>query len=173
VQLADIGPGSNIYDLFLLLHILSAIAGFGGVLLNGAYAARAKALPPAQGLAVMEVNTWVSTRVAEGFILATAVFGFGLVGLSDGVIEFSATWVWLSLLLYIAALGVSHGLLRPKVRQMLGLQREMVDAGPLQGAPPQAQQLGALGKQIGAIAGVLDIALVTILFLMVFKPGWP
>ena len=57
------------YRLFFLLHILTAIVGFGGVMLNGVYAARARKRPPAEGLAVMEVNTFVSLKVAEKAIL--------------------------------------------------------------------------------------------------------
>ena len=77
------GITSFAYRLVLLLHILSAIIGFGGVLLNGVYAARAKKRPPAEGLAVMEVNTFVSVKVAEIFIYLTAIWGLGLIGLTD------------------------------------------------------------------------------------------
>ncbi len=167
----DIGIGSNIYDFFLVLHILAAIIGFGAVQLNGVFASRARTLPPAHALAAMETNFWLSTKVAEWFILATAVFGFGLVGLSDKAIEMSATWVSLSIALYIVALGASHALLRPRVKQLLALQREIVDGPPSEGPPPQLERMKKLGHDVGAIAGGLNVALVVIVFLMVFKPA--
>jgi hypothetical protein len=166
-----VGTDSFLYRLFLLLHILAAIVGFGAVMLNGVYASRARKRPPAEGLAVMEVNTFVSLNVGEKFILAVPILGFGLVGLSDKVIKFSQTWVWLSLVIYLGALALSYGVLQPKVKRLLALQRELVAAGPPQGPPPQAAEMTAIGKQIGPISGVLHLALVVILVLMIWKPG--
>jgi uncharacterized membrane protein len=166
-----VGTTSFMYRLFLLLHILSAIVGFGGVMLNGVYAARARKRPPAESLAVMEVNTFVSVTVAEKAIWLVPIFGFGLVGLSDEVYKFSQTWVWLSIIVYVAALAVSYLLMQPRVKEVLALQREMVSQGPTHGPPPQAAQLGALGKQIAPIGVVLDLALLVILVLMIWKPG--
>jgi uncharacterized membrane protein len=171
------GVNSFLYNLFLLLHIVCVIVGFGGVVLNGVYAARAQKLPPAQGLAVMETNTFVSVKVAELFIYAVPVFGLGLVGLSDKVYSFSQLWVWLSLLVYVVALGVSHGALMPRVKRMLRLQHEMLDAAPAGGAPaggppPQVAEVQGLGQQIGMISMVLHLSLVVLLVLMIWKPGF-
>lgn len=166
------GVGSFWYNLVLLLHIVCAIVGFGGVTLNGVYAARAQKLPPDQNLAVMEVNSFVSMKVAEIFIYLVPIFGIGLLGLSDKVYEFGELWVWLSLVIYVAALGVSHGVLMPTVKQMLSLQREMVAAGPpVGGPPPQAERLASLGQRIGATSTVLHLSLVAVLVLMIWKPG--
>jgi hypothetical protein len=166
-----VGISSFAYRLVFLLHILSAIIGFGGVMLNGVYAARAQKRPPAEALAVMEVNTFVSLKVAEVFIWLTPIWGLGLVGLSDEVWRFSQAWVWLSIVVYLIALAVSFGVLQPKVKKLLALQREMVDAPPAAGGPPpQLAQLKALGAQIGPISGVLHLSLVVILVLMIWKP---
>jgi len=168
-----VGITSFAYRLVFLLHILSAIIGFGGVMLNGVYASRAQKRPPAEGLAVMEVNTFVSLKVAEVFIWLTPIWGLGLVGLSDKVWEFGQTWVWLSIVIYLVALAVSFGLLQPRVKKLLALQREIVDGPPSAGGPPpQVAQLKALGAQIGPISGVLHLSLVVILVLMIWKPGF-
>lgn len=159
------------YKILLLLHILSAIIGFGGVILNGLYAAKARQRPPAEALAVMEVNTFVSLKVAEVFIYLTALWGFGLVGMSDKAITFGDTWVYLAIIVYGVALGLSHGMLQPKVKRMVELQREVVADPPVGGPPPQAAEMQALGKVIGPVAMVLDLALVVILVLMIWKPG--
>lgn len=160
------GTASFAYRLVLLLHILSAIIGFGGVILNGVYATRAKKRPPAEALAVVEDNAWVSLRVAEIFIYLTAVFGLGLVGLSDKLWKFSQTWVWLAIVIYVVALGVSHGLLTPRVKRLLGLMRETADGSTTSGA-----DAARLEPQIGGLSVVLDLALVVILVLMIWKPG--
>jgi uncharacterized membrane protein len=127
----SMGVTSFAYKLVLLLHITSAIIGFGGVLLNGVYASRAKKRPPAEALAVVEDNTWVSMRVAEIFIYLTAVFGLGLVGLSDKVWKFSQTWVWVALVVYIVGLGISHGRRR-------GVEARAPDRGHQHDAPSRA-----------------------------------
>ena len=165
------GIGSFAYNLVLLLHILSAIIGFGGTLLNGVYASRARQLPAEQGLAVTEVNTFVSLRIAEVFIYLVPIWGFGLIGLSDGVIGWGETWVWLSITIYALALLLSLFALQPRVHRMVALQREMVASGPPAGGPPpQAAAMEALGKQIGPISGVLHLSMVVVLALMIWQP---
>lgn len=169
------GYRSNLYNVVLILHILVVIVGIGTVFLNGLYGAEAKKRPGPGGLAISQANFRVS-MVAEYFIYAIFILGFALVGLSDGVWKFSQTWVWLSVVLFIVSLGVSHGLLLPRVRRMNALQEEMVAAGPPPagapaGPPPQVAQLEALGKQVGASSGVLHLMTLVLLYLMVFKPG--
>jgi uncharacterized membrane protein len=164
-----VGVDSFPYNLVLLLHILCAIVGFGGVILNGVYAARARQLPPEQNLAVMEVNSFVSMKVAEIFIYLVPVFGLGLVSMGDW--GWGSLWIWLSIVLYVVSLGVSHGALMPTVERMLDLQRELVAAGPPAGGPPpQAAQLEAMGKKVGGLSMVLNLSLVAILVLMIWKP---
>lgn len=138
------GVSSFAYKFVLLLHILSAIIGFGGVLLNGLYASRAKKRPPAEALAVVEDNAWVSMKVAEIFIYLTAVFGLGLVGLSDRQWKFSQTWVWLALVIYVVALGI---------------------------LPRPAHAPGEEAHRPHALGLVLHVALVAIPLLMIWKPG--
>ena len=165
------GIDGNLYNAVLVAHILCAIAGFGAVLLNGIYAAETRKRPGPEGLAVFEANYRVS-MIGEYFIYAVAVLGFALVGLSDKAWTFGQTWVWLSIVLYAAAIGVSHGVLLPRVRKMGTLMREMVAAGPPAGGPPpQAAEMERLGKQVGAASAFLHLSLVVILVLMVFKPG--
>jgi hypothetical protein len=160
------GVTSFAYKLVLLLHITSAIIGFGGVLLNGVYASRAKKRPPAEALAVVEDNTWVSMRVAEIFIYLTAMFGLGLVGLSDKVWKFTQTWVWVALVVYLIGLGISHGLLMPRVKKLIALMREVVG-----GSTTAAADASKLEPQIGGISMMLHLVLAVVLVMMIWKPG--
>lgn len=110
--------------------------------------------------------------VAEYFIYAVFLLGLALVGLGDNLFDFGQTWIWLSTALFVAALGVSHGALRPRVRTMNALMEELAAApATAGGAPPQAAELERLGKQVAALEALLDVTLVVILVLMVFKPG--
>jgi uncharacterized membrane protein len=168
--------GSTGFDIIKWLHILCAIIGFGGVLLNGLYASKASKRTPAEALAVTEVNFQVS-EIAQYFIYATILLGFGVVGASgvpgqsDHLFSFSQTWVWLSLTLAVVGIGISHGLLRPRVKALIETQREVAAAGAP--SPEQATTLAARGKAIAPVAAVLDLIFVAILLMMVFRWGGP
>ncbi|HUR49844.1 MAG TPA: hypothetical protein VMY88_10020 [Acidimicrobiales bacterium] len=169
------GIGSTGYKIVFLLHILCAIIGFGAVMLNGIYAAEVKKRRGAEGLAILQANTRVS-QIGEIFIMAVPLFGIGLVFMSDGAWRFSQTWVWSALGLFVVALGISLGFMAPAVKRQEGLMKELLAGGPppagaSEGPPPQVAQLEANGKKMAMAGGLLHLALVTMLFLMIFKPG--
>jgi uncharacterized membrane protein len=172
------GYRENLYNLVLVLHLLCAIIGFGTVFLNGMYGAQAKANQGPTGLAMTKATEKVS-GVAEFFIYGVFIFGLIMVFLSKDndvqVIPWSDAWLSASMLLYIVGIGLSHGLLIPAVKKMVRLQEELVSAGgPPAGAsgpPPQVAELEDLGKRVGITSTVLNVLLVVIVFLMVFKPG--
>lgn len=163
----------NAYDFVLVLHILAVVIGLGAVFLDGVYGAQIKARRGPEGLAIAEANFLV-TKLAEWFVYAIPVFGVALVFMSDDVIKFDETWVWFSLLLYIVALGLSHGMLMPAVKRMHVLMKEMIEGPPpVGGPPPQAAEMEKLGKRVGAVRATLNLLVVVIIVLMVFKPGSP
>ena len=166
---------NGVYDFFLLLHILCAVVGFGAVFLNGLYAQEIKKRPGPEGVAIFEANLRVS-KIGEYFIYAVFVFGFVVLALAKvgdtKVFELSQTWVWLAVVLYVVGIGISHGVLWPSVKKMGNLMREMAAGGPpVGGPPPQAAQLQALGKKVGVASTGLDLLLIVIIGLMIWKPG--
>jgi hypothetical protein len=55
---------------------------------------------------------------------------------------------------------------------MGNLMREMIAAGPpVGGPPPQVAKLQELGKKVGAAGATLNVLLVVIVGLMIWKPG--
>jgi len=166
------GLNSGIFKALLVLHILSAIVGLGAVMLNGLYAAQAMKRPGPGGRAVSEANESVS-NIAEKVIYLVPVFGILLVVASDHAIKFSHTFVWLPLVLFIGALGVSHSVLIPGHRKMNALLLEMEQGPPPAGGPPlQLAQIEALGKRQAAAGASLNVVVAVILILMIWKPGW-
>lgn len=182
---------SDAYQIVLILHILTVVVGLGAVFLNGVYGAQAKARRGAEGLAIAQANLHV-TRIAEWIIYAILPTGLALVLMSetDGtrVYDFDQTWVWLSIVLYVVALGIAHGVMFPTVRRMHALMAELNamgpppgEGGPPHGAggpplagggpPPQAVELTALGKRVGMGGAVLNVLTVALVALMVWKPG--
>jgi uncharacterized membrane protein len=170
-----VGINSGIYKLVLVLHILTAIIGFGAVFLNGIYGQQARSRRGPDGLAISEASFLVS-RVAQYFIYAVFIFGILLVVLSDKAWSFSDSWIVASIVLYVLGVGVSHGLLQPTVRRMIALQEELVAMGPPPtGAaagqpPPQVIELEERGRRVRIVATALQVNLVLILMLMVWGP---
>ena len=170
----------GLYKTVLVLHILCAIVGFGAVMLNAIYGNEVKKHPGPEGMAIFDANEKVS-RVGEAFIVAVFVFGFLLVLLSDDQIEFSQTWVWLAMLLFVIAMGLSQGVLRPTLKRMRVLMGEMATAGPpaaagsmperTGGPPPQVAEMQSLGGRVAVLGAALNVFVVVILVLMIWKPG--
>ena len=164
------GLEGNLYKTLLVLHIMTAIVGFGAVFLNGVYAAQAKKRQGPTGRAVIEANFAV-TKVGEKLIYAVPVLGIVLVLVSDEAWSFSDTWIWLSMALYVVGIGVSHAVLIPGAKKIMALMVE-IESGPppAGGPPPQAAAIEALGKRQAAAGGFLNVLLVVLVGLMVFKP---
>ncbi|HEX2038995.1 MAG TPA: DUF2269 family protein [Acidimicrobiales bacterium] len=169
------GIDSGIYKTLLVLHILSAVVGFGAVMLNGLYGNEAKKRRGAEALAITDATVFVS-RVAELFIYLVFVFGVLLVVAGDDAWSFGDLWVSLSMGLFVIAVGLSHGLLQPAVKRMRVLMAELVDMGPpppqgaTAGPPPQAVELEQRGRTVAVVGAVLNLTVVVILALMIWKP---
>ncbi len=161
------GPDSGIYKVVLVLHLMTAIVGFGGVVITGFFGAQAAARKGREGAAIGEVVEKGYT-FAEWPIYAVPVFGIVLVLMSEDVFAFSQTWVSLSFALYIVAIGLFHAVHRPTVRRINAL---LAETGG--GSEESAGQLDKLGTRAGIVGGVLNLITVAIVVLMVFKPGFP
>jgi len=171
--LADFDSG--LYKTTLILHILCAIVGFGAVMLNGIYGQQVKIRLQSgrakEALGAFEANEFVS-KIGEYFIYAVFVFGFLTALQGDPFVKFDQTWLWLSMVIYIVALGISHAVLFPAVKRMGVLIKEVADGPPpVGGPPPQAGELAEVGKKLGVVGPILNLMLVAVLFLMVWKPG--
>ena len=165
------GTNSGIYKVLLVVHILSVVVGIGAVMLNGLYAAQAQKRQGPPGRAVSEANFAVS-GIAEYVIYTIPLWGILLVLVSDDAWSFSDTWIWLSIVLFIVAMGISHGVLIPGHKKINGLLLEMEQGPPPAGGPPpQVAQITELGKRQAAAGMTLNLLVVVFLVLMVWKPG--
>ncbi len=168
---ATINSTSGIYKFVLLLHILSVVVGIGAVMLNGIYASQAAKRTTTGGRAISEANFAVS-KIAEYVIYSIPIWGLALVGMSDKEWKFSQTWVWLSLLIYIAAIGISHAVMFPGHRRVNELLAEM-ETTPAAAATgsPQSTEMAQVGQKLAIGGATLDIIVVILIYLMIFKPG--
>jgi hypothetical protein len=165
------GTTTGIYKVLLLLHILSVVVGIGAVMLNGVYAAQAQKRPGPAGRAVSEANEAVSS-IAEYVIYLIPVFGLLLVMFSGGAWKFSQTWVWLAIIVYVLAIGISHSVLIPGHRRINALLSEMEQGPPPAGGPPpQVATIEELGKRQAVAGMAANLLVVVLLILMIWKPG--
>src|SRR5215217_7676693 len=169
------GINSGIYKLVLVLHILTAIVGFGAVLLNGIYGQQAKSRRGSEGLAISQA--FLVSRIGMFFIYAVFVFGILLVVLSDKAWSFSDSWIVAAIVLYVLGIGLAHGAAFPNARRMINLQEQLVAMGPPPagveasgGPPPQVIELEERGRRAGIVGAVLSLNLILILMLMVWGP---
>ena len=106
-------------------------------------------VPRRQALAFIASN---SRRIYSTALIVAGVLGFGLMGMSDSVHEFSDGWLIASMILWVAMLGVLHAVQIPA-------ERAWADGDD------SAEQRATMG---GAI---LTLMLLVMLYLMVFQPG--
>ena len=95
-----------------------------------------------------EVAKWHLRLSLPALVLAW-VLGMGLVGLSDDLFEMSDGWIVASLLVWAILVVVSWFLIRPSLTDPSERGRSMLGAG----------------------IGITHLALVVLLWLMIFKPG--
>ncbi|MGH9226460.1 MAG: DUF2269 family protein [Acidimicrobiales bacterium] len=171
------GVNSGFYKFILLLHIFTVIAGFGPTIIAPFFGMEAKARRGREGLAIAEATEKVIATRAELFIYAVPIFGILLVLVSDDSWKFSQTWISLSFLLYIAALAIVHTVHMPNLKAMNRAMAVLAEGPPpgagaaTGGPPPQVAELEERGRKAGMVGGLLNLMLIAVLVLMIWKPG--
>jgi uncharacterized membrane protein len=160
---AEVGTG---YDILLLLHLLCAIGGFGYL----AYSGLTLTIGRRRGAAIgtLEVSMQVG-GLAELLVYGAFLFGVAAVGASKAW-GFGQAWVWISMGLYLVAIGILHGVIRRNQREYTTLAKEIASSeGPVPGA--SVRRVEALERRIVGGWGAFNVLVVAVLALMVFRPG--
>lgn len=167
----QIGSPDTWYEVVFYLHILTAIIGLGAVMLNGLHAAQGGKRGGREELAISESVEAVA-KVAEYFIYAIFVTGLlmALTAKDGSAIEISDFWLSAAMFLFIVALGISHGVLNPSVKKYNAALKASIEAsgGSPDGPTPEME---AAGKRTAMAGATLNVIVVVILYLMVWKPG--
>jgi Predicted integral membrane protein (DUF2269) len=151
-------PGSAAYDLVLLAHVLSALVGFGAVVVAGIYAlAFERSSPPTEA-----VRRYYRPGVnwAGRVIYLVPAFGGALIAMSHGVWSYADHWVVIGLGLWGVAAVVAEVALWPAERRLQAVVADPTSAGDLR---PQC-------LRVALVAGFLLIVLVVASVVMVAKP---
>ncbi len=91
-------------------------------------------------------------RIYAIAVIVAGVIGFGLISMSESAIGWGDTWVWLSIVVWIALNGVLHGAMLPAEQALAGGDRSAM----------------AKIERVGPVLGVMVLVLV---YLMTVKPG--
>ena len=157
------GVDGDLYNVVLVLHILTAIIGFGGMFIAGFYGNESRTLPGREGLAVAQTTLKVTGQIPTVAVCAVPILGILLILMSEDAIKFSAMWISLSFLLYIVLMGLATGIQVPTIRKMVAMRAGADGASSM--------QVQAMGKKVATVGAIVNVLWVVILILMVFKPG--
>jgi hypothetical protein len=157
----------NWFLFWLLLHIAAAIIAFGPTFVFPLIGSLLEKSPQNAHFAV-ELMHKMETRLIIPVALTMLVSGTGLIITSD-INLFATTFLLIAIVLYLVALAIALVNQVPTTNKLLTLTA----AGPPPGAPPgpPPPEVAALinRARIGGMA--LTVILLTIIFLMVIKPG--
>jgi hypothetical protein len=147
----------NAYDAVLLLHIIAIVVAFAPAVVNPLTEARLKADGSERDLITFYRAAGANgRRIYFPALLVAGVLGGALIGMSktggELVWELDQTWVWLSILTWVAMCGIVSAVILPNERRVAG--------GDITAA-----------KRVAAAGGVVTLLVIVQLYLMIFKPG--
>jgi hypothetical protein len=150
----------DVFKLLLFLHLLVAIFAVGPLVGAATTASRALRAPDAAAAAsaarTIRIYSYVSVLVV--------ILGMGLMSQkapwdkSENVAEFGDTWIWLSVLLWLAAMALSLGLVVPS------LTKAAAEIG-------SGRAVGGLTGRVAGAGGAIGLIFAVIVVLMVYQPG--
>ena len=157
------------YELWLFLHALGAIAAFGFGFYSPIFGSAA-AREPEHGNWDLRASRRVSNGVLVPVAISMAITGTLLVVETGGMRRFEEPWLTISLVLYVVALGIIFLAQRPALAKVIELTSgPPVAAGPPAPAGPPAE-VPALLRRLRLLGYVLLVLVIAIVALMVWKP---
>lgn len=170
--LATAGGGPGVaYRLLVLLHLICAVGGFGGIIYRALALDLARRRGEAATAGILDVYGQVSV-LAEALIYGVLIFGVAAVAVDHGDRTFHRPWLPVAVGLYVVMVGVLHGMVRPSEKRyrdtLLGLAQSPPVAPPAR--PPHYAELDRLHRRLSLGMGLFNVCLLGALYLMVFKP---
>lgn len=156
------GAETSSYKLLFVLHILAIIATFGPTLLYPMITRFARSNAGEVGAKAASIPYNTNRRIFLPGLLAAAFFGVLLSADSSKAYEMSKPWVSAAFVVVIALALMSWFFLRPA-------QKRLID-GVAAGEDGKSIVRSAKAS-IAAGTGIIHLGLVTLVVLMVWKPG--
>ena len=150
-------------ELLLLLHIGSAIIGFGVTFSFAVLGPLAAKTGGPQALGILKGIVKIEKTFVFPAIVIQPLTGVLLIfeqGWDNDF--FSHYWLWLSIVIFAAAVYIALFQQTPTLEKMI----EAAGSGRA-----DTPEFGALGKKSATFGPILTVMLLVIIFLMVIKPG--
>ena len=146
------------FKIVLALHVLAAVFAIGPLV----HAATTAARGIRQGDAVATASSARLLRIYSYASVVVVILGFALMSSTSDythkrTADIGDTWIWLSLVLWVAAIAVVFAVVLPS----LGRAGELI-AGE--------GSASALVGRVAAAGGVVGLIFAAIIFLMVYRP---
>lgn len=153
--------------VWLFLHVAAAIIAFGPTFVFPIIGTLLEKNPSAMHFAV-ELQHRMETRLIIPVALTMLVSGTGLI-IAAHINLLASTYLLVAIILYLTALSIAIFNQLPVTSKLLTLSA----AGPPPGAPPgpPPPEILALINRAKLGGMILTLLLMTIIFLMVVKPG--
>lgn len=170
-----------VYNLVLLLHLLSVIVAVGSSFVWAALSARARNLEPREAHAIGSIMLRLENGMTSMPFYAAGATGLLLVLFSTiddfGPWGFDQAWISIAFALFIIGVLVALFLHKPNLKAMNELEARLLAGGgtPGQAGSPPAEvvELEERGKQAAMYGGILHLVALLLIIDMVWKPGAP
>lgn len=148
------------YKLLLALHLVFAVFAIGPLVHAATTAGRGirkgDGAATAASARLLRVYGYASVLVVlTGLLLMNSDLPFSNAGKAG---ELTQTWIWLSLVLWVLAVGVVLGVVVPTLDRATALIAK-------------EESVVALTARVAATGGVVGLVFIAILVLMVYRPG--
>jgi uncharacterized membrane protein len=148
-----------VFKILLALHLLAAVFAVGPLVHAATTASRGLRTADADATRSAARTVTLYSYVS----VVVVVLGFGLMSVDNPygpgkVAEFGDLWIWLSALLWLAAVALALAVLAPALESAT----TKISAGDAVDA--------AIGK-VAAAGGIIGLVFAGIIFLMVYRPG--
>ena len=147
------------FKIFLALHLVAAVFAIGPLV----HAATTAGRGVRQGDAAATASSARMLRIYAYASVVVVILGFGLMSSTSPythatTAKFSETWIWLSVVLWAAAVAIVLAVLVP------ALQKTTAFIG-------RSEPVASLTARVAAGGGVVGLIFAGIVFLMVYRPG--
>ncbi len=161
------------FQLFLFLHVMGAIAVFGPTFVFPIIANQVQKAPQ-HGHFGAVLGEFIERRLVLPGAVVQGITGVALILISGRDLTVAANrWLVAAIILYLIAIGFAAMVQAKNAEKMVELTAHMPPGPPPAGAPAgPPPEIAATGKKLAQGGQLLSVLIVLIVILMVVKPGF-
>jgi uncharacterized membrane protein len=164
VMVAPSVPTGAVYTILLMAHVLSAVIGFGTMVVTGVQAGRARRGPSGPGAEAVRRYFRPGVNWAGRALYGVPVFGFALIAASGRAWRSGDGFVVVGLMVWLVAALLAEVVVWP------GERRIQVELTARWGEAERARRLDRDCRQVSGAALVLAVLFVAATVIMIGKP---